>query len=520
MAEPVETDIRKVRLRRNPRRGCDVPAFAKTGAFGSRRGLPARVLDYSETGALVELPEPLPDGGRLRLRWAPPGDKARAFSATIVRVDGLKHGLRFDRTIAEARAHEGEALRKSMAFFGACAAFCLIVLVKGQNFYWFWHSPFLASYSLLASVFIMTRLFISLFYKLPPDEKHYPTFSVVITAMNEQECITETIDTCFASRYPPELFEVIAVDDGSTDATWDRMVECQKRYGDKRLRLIRFEKNRGKRHAMADGAEAAAGEILLYVDSDTFCDPEAMYRIAQPFKDPRVGAVAGHILVNIQDNYISKMESVRYYVSHRVNKAGEGVFGCVTCCPGAFSAYRRSAVMEVLHSWLNQKFLGVQATFGDDRSLTNYILKSYKVMYHDRARARTNVPERWMKFFKQQLRWKKSWSRETLVATRFMYQEHPVAAFQYYVGVGLSLLSPFIVTNAVVLNPLMRDGTGWYFLGGLILTYLFMTCVCFYHTRTKYWAYGITFAVLYIGLFAWQNYYAMLTINKTKWGTR
>src|SRR5258706_14914806 len=123
------------------------------------------------------------------------------------------------------------------------------------------------------------------------------------------------------------------------------------------MKLHRFDKNKGKRHAMALGAEKASGEILIYVDSDSYVDPEGFYKIVQPFDNPRIGAVSGHILAVVEpDNFISKMESVRYYVAHRVMKAAESLFGAVTCCPGAFSAYRKSAVQNVLQVWLNQMF--------------------------------------------------------------------------------------------------------------------------------------------------------------------
>src|SRR5205823_451207 len=154
-------------------------------------------------------------------------------------------------------------------------------------------------------------------------------------------------------------------------------------------------------------------------------EPEGFYRIVQPFVDKRVGAVAGHTNVIIeQDNFISKMEAVRYFVSQRVMKAAESIFYAVTCCPGPFSAYRRDAVMNVLPAWENQQFCGTKATFGDDRSLTNFILRDYRVLYHAGARVATYTPSRWAVFFRQQLRWKKSWFRENWIAIRFMWKKH------------------------------------------------------------------------------------------------
>src|SRR5207237_5662645 len=116
---------------------------------------------------------------------------------------------------------------------------------------------------------------------------------------------------------------------------------------------------------------------------------------------------------------LTRMQDVGYCVAVRVMKAAERVFGAVTCCPGCFSAYRRSCVLAVLDRWLHQRFLGVQATFGDDRSLTNFLLRRYKVIYSSDAVATTIVPEHHWKFLKQQLRWKKSWLRECLIAATF-----------------------------------------------------------------------------------------------------
>ena len=170
---------------------------------------------------------------------------------------------------------------------------------------------------------------------------------------NEEANIARTIHQCFASHYPSHLLEVIVIDDGSTDGTWNALCALRPQYPE--LRLFRFGENRGKRHAMALGAEKAKGEILVYLDSDSFVDPEGLYRIIQPFADEAIGAVAGHTLMIVEpDNFISKMESVRYFVSQRVMKAAESIFGAVTCCPGPFSAYRREAVMEVMDPWLHQ----------------------------------------------------------------------------------------------------------------------------------------------------------------------
>ena len=338
--------------------------------------------------------------------------------------NGVPHtyGLRFSPTVPEQIHNINVRPRKILAGIGIFVLAVAICIFKVHNLISFWYAPLLEAYSLLAAAFVLSRAALSMLYREPQDHGYLPTLSIVIAAKNEGVHIADTIHHCFRSRYPLDRMEVIAIDDGSTDDTWQHMTALEAQYP--RLKNFRFEKNKGKRHGMAYGAEKASGEILVYVDSDSYVEPEAVYRIVQPFVDRRIGAVSGHILaIEEENNFISKMEAARYYVSHRIMKAAESVFGAVTCCPGAFSAYRRSCVLRVLPTWLNQRFLGTAATFGDDRSLTNYILRTHQVIYHAGARCVTYVPDAWRKFFKQQLRWKKSWARETTVAARLMYQK-------------------------------------------------------------------------------------------------
>ena len=396
----------------------------------------------------------------------------------------------------------------------------VIAYLKSRNVISFWYGPLFQVYSLAAAAYVLSRVALSAFYKPPPDARIWKSVSIIVAVKNEEDHIAETVRRCFGARYRRDLLEVMVIDDGSTDHTWDRLNELLPEFP--KLRVFRFGKNKGKRHAMALGAEKAYGEILVFIDSDSYIEPEGIYRLIQPFADPRVGAVAGHTLVVIEpDNFISKMEAVRYFVSQRVMKAAESVFGAVTCCPGPFSAYRREAMMKALPAWLNQTFLGTPATFGDDRSLTNFILPHYRVVYHSRARCATYVPRLWNVFFRQQLRWKKSWVRETTVAVRFMWKKDAIAAISYYVSVLVTVLSPLIAFRAMLILPLTEGSFNWApYLMGLFLVYAFFGLVYQYHTRSARWHYGFAFALLYVFFLSFQNYYAVLTVRRNHWGTR
>lgn len=506
----------------------------RVGPWWRRRRLTGVVTDLSATGLAVRLhgaPQVAPGTPvRMRVDVPPPlsGSGRRvpcAVMGTVVwsqQPAGCAHlvwGVRLSRLLADWVHLSGWAWQRGALLVVTVLLAAAIGALKTYNVLWFWYDVWFQVYSLVVAVYIGSRSWLSLFYRVPSDRGVLPSASIVIAVKNEEAHIAETVERCFRSRYPARQLDVIVVDDGSTDQTWARLSDLVSRYP--RLRIFKFTVNLGKRHAMALGAKQARGEILVYVDSDSFVDPEGVYRIVQDFADPRVGAVAGHVQVIIEpDNLISKMESVRYFISHRVMKAAESLFGCVTCCSGAFSAYRRSAVLDVLPRWLNQTFLGAKATFGDDRSLTNFILRTHQVVFCETARCQTYVPDNWRKYFRQQLRWKKSWSRETLIASGIMYRKHPIAALSYYVGVVLTLFAPIMVIRNMVVMPLVYSMSCLPYVAGLALIYLFFCCVYLYFTRSRYWYYGLTFAALYVSVLCWQNYYAMATVSRTHWGTR
>jgi hyaluronan synthase len=395
-----------------------------------------------------------------------------------------------------------------------------MIALKLRNVVSFWYGPTWQLYSMLTALYLLTRVAMSWFYRAPPDAALIKPVSIVTPVKNEADRIEAVIRQCFRARYPADQYELIVVDDGSTDDTWQILERLSREFP--RLQVRRLARNMGKRHAMAAGLALAGGEILVFMDSDSMIDPEGLYRIIQPFSDPRVGAVAGHTAIEVEEgSAISKIESVRYYVSQRIMKAAESLFGAVTCCPGPFSAYRREAALDELPGWLNQSFLWSPATFGDDRSLTTRVLRRYRVVYHSGARCTTYAPADWRTLLKQQLRWKKSWVRETTIAARHMWKEHPLAALPYYLGVLVTLVSPLVVLRDFLFLPrLFGPAVCVPYIAGLILVFLLLGALHYYHTRSPHWYYGIVFAVVYSWFFSLQTYYAILTVRRSHWGTR
>lgn len=427
--------------------------------------------------------------------------------------------------VQSAQSPRAPRIRRLMVRLTAVAIIVLsmsmVLGLRWGNITYYWYQPLTNLYSIAIAGFILSRFMLSLCYRVPKDTDISPTVSIIITAFNEEDAIYRTVECCYAIDYPQSLFDVIVVDDGSSDGTIAEIERAQQVWPS--LKLVAFERNKGKREAMAAGARLAQGEILVYVDSDSFLRSDGVRKIVQGFSDPRVAAVAGHTEVaNVTINSLTKMQQARYYVAFRVIKAAESVFGTVTCCPGCFSAYRRSCMMEVLDQWLGQHFLGVQATFGDDRSLTNYLLRKYRVIYSADAIATTIVPERHKQFLKQQLRWKKSWFRETLIAATFMWKKPPLAAIAFYAQLLFPIIAPLLILRICLWLPVANGdfvSPAVYLLGTVLIGLMFSAYYLFWKSG-RYWIYGLYFTLYYLIFLVWQMPYAIATQRDNRWGTR
>jgi hyaluronan synthase len=378
------------------------------------------------------------------------------------------------------------------------------------------------AYGVVVVTYITSRFVLSLPYRPPRDAGFEPHVAIVMPAFNEEGVIAHSLRSLLALDYPAEKLELVAVNDGSTDDTLKRMAEVAA--DEPRVRVIDLGVNCGKRAAMAVGMRATDAQILAFVDSDSSVEPDALRRLVQGFANARVGAICGHAdVANPDDSWLSRMQVVRYFVAFRVVKAAESLFGCVTCCSGCFSAYRRAAIVPHLDRWEHQTFFGSAATFGDDRALTNRVLRDWKVLYAADAVSHTAVPTTLHQFLRQQLRWKRSWTRESLILMGFVWRKHPVAALTAYLGILISLVAPIVAIRALVWLPLVgHTGVPVLYVAGI---YAMALAYGLYYVarRPRYdprWIYGVVFCFFYLAFLLWQTYWAILTARSSSWGTR
>jgi len=415
-----------------------------------------------------------------------------------------------------------------MAAFGL---FVIIIVLKAMTATAAEFDGVLLSYTFFVTLFQLSRVASSLMYnssynrviRMGARGTYQPKVSFVIPCMNEQDEIQNTIRTCYAAHYPRHLIEVIVINDASTDATQLKIFEMKDLFPD--LIIVDWSKNRGKRHGMAEGFWRSSGEIIIQLDSDSRIEPRDIPQLVEPFRNPSVGAVSYHTdPANADKNVLTRMQAAYYYLSFRILKAAESTFRMVFCCSGCASAYRRSIVIPILDTWLDETFLGLPVTWGDDRSLTNRVLAlGYETLYSDKVRAYTICPDNIRQFIKQQIRWKKGWLVNSLFAARFVIKRDPfVAATYFFPLMMVTILTPFMAARAFIYTPIVYGpaSTLFYILGVYAIAGLFMVTYRYYARDNKYYPYIFLWATLNMFVLSYMLLIAIATIQDRKWGTR
>src|SRR5690625_264514 len=388
---------------------------------------------------------------------------------------------------------------------------------------------------LAALLFLFNLLFFGysiiryFYYKSIPSvpDAELPSATVIVPAYNEGKHVYDTLVSLAQSSYPEEKLEILAINDGSKDDTWEWMLKAKEELGD-RVAIFRQPRNMGKRQALYRGFKLGTGSVFVTVDSDSLVKNDTLRNLLSPFvTDPRCGAVAGNIRVlNKKKALLPKMLDVSFALSFEFVRAVESSLNSVLCTPGALSAYRREAVFNCLDDWINQTFMGKPSDIGEDRAMTNMILKQgYKVLFQRNAYAYTNVPENYKGLYKLFIRWGRSNVRENIQMAKFIFsdfrKESKAGIRILFINQSLRIIMSyplllfmafFIVTHPVLFLSATLMGI---FIGSSFPALFYAKR---YNISEAVWAY--TYSVLFtFGLF-WITPYAIATASRRGWLTR
>ncbi len=225
--------------------------------------------------------------------------------------------------------------------------------------------------------------------------ENYPFVSIIVPAFNEAEVIQSSLASLLELRYP--YYEIIAVDDGSTDGTFEKMKEFEGNHYGVRVSVYRKE-NSGKAEALNYGIRRSKAPIVVCMDSDSRLTAEALRYAVYHFRDPHVGAVAGNVKVINRHNIWTKLQALEYIEGLNIVRNAQAFFRSVNVIPGPIGIFRRKAI-EGTGGYDSD-------TFAEDFDMTVKILADgWKINYEPKAIAYTEAPEELLDIIKQRYRW-------------------------------------------------------------------------------------------------------------------
>jgi poly-beta-1,6-N-acetyl-D-glucosamine synthase len=227
------------------------------------------------------------------------------------------------------------------------------------------------------------------------QEDRLPFVSLIVPAYNEEEVIERSIASLLDLHYP--YYEVVVVDDGSTDSTLERAKRFEGDHYGIRVTVLTKE-NSGKANALNYGIRRSRGPIVVCMDADSRLTPESLRYAVRQFRDPDVGAVAGNVKVINRHNIWTKLQSLEYVEGLNIVRKAQGFFRSVNVIPGPIGIFRRRALEGVGYY--------DDDTFAEDFDLTVKLLAdNWKIMYEPKAVAYTEAPEELLDLIKQRYRW-------------------------------------------------------------------------------------------------------------------
>src|SRR5690554_3908129 len=404
--------------------------------------------------------------------------------------------------------------------------------VQAIKFNSFWGSMlFYFTLTVLVSKVLFFLFLLYHYFKYKPiasvTDEELPTLTIIVPAYNEGFFVFDTLKSIAQSNYPKDKLQLIAIDDGSGDDTWDWMKKSKAELGDF-LSIYQQPENKGKRHALYRGFNLASGDVFVTIDSDSIIDKNTLRNLVSPFLiDKNCGAVAGNVKIhNSKKAIIPKMLNVSFAFTFGFIRAAQSQMKTVLCTPGALSAYRKEAVMNCLEDWMNQTFLGVKTDIGEDRAMTNMIMKQgYNILFQSNALVYTNIPETYQKLRRMFTRWERSNVRENIMMSKFAFfkfrLKNTFEARILLINQWLKILTAYPALIAMILIIVFYPTL--FFSSTIISVAIFSIIPALYYginhsKRNSIWIF--TYNIFYSLTLFWITPYAIITAGRRGWLTR
>ncbi len=225
-------------------------------------------------------------------------------------------------------------------------------------------------------------------------EKELPKVSIIIPAWNEEKGIAGTIESAIKLDYPKNKLEIVVIDDGSKDNTY----QAAKKFESKIVKVFKNPKNMGKGATMNRGIKMSKGEVIVTMDADNIVvKGDILKKMVSNFSDSNVMCVAPTTAIYQPKGILQRVQQVEYLLGTFLRKAFSSM-NSIHITSGAFSVYRKSFFDA--YGWFDET-----AITEDMEMALRIQYKNGKIVNDLRAIAYTVAPNKFVPLMKQRRRW-------------------------------------------------------------------------------------------------------------------
>ena len=330
--------------------------------------------------------------------------------------------------------------------------------------------------------------------------------SIIIPCFNEEEQVRATIRYAMQTQYP--LFEVIAVNDGSSDRTAEILDELAAQYP--KLRVVHLAENQGKAYALRAGTMVSQYEFLVCIDGDALLHPHAVFWMMHQLTSyPRVGAVTGNPRIINRSSILGKLQVGEFSSIIGLIKRAQRTYGRIFTVSGVIAGFRKTALDRIGY-WRDDMItedIDVSWRLQFDHWDLQYVPKALCYIY---------MPETFKGLWKQRLRWSQGGVEVLFAYVRKMFKWRLRRMWPIAIEAIISITWAYVIFGIFLLylyGLFFPVPTEWYIqtifpqwygvVLGVTCLIQFFVSLCIDHQYDKSRTFRTYFWVIWYPLFFW-----------------
>ena len=286
--------------------------------------------------------------------------------------------------------------------------------------------------------------------------QEYPMVSILVPAHDEAVVITRTVRDLLGLEYPKDRYEIIVINDNSTDDTAEKLEQVQAEFPDRKLIVISTGPEiggKGKSNALNIGFSVSTGDVIAIYDADNTPQPDALAILVETLmEDDKLGAVIGKFRTrNRNASLLSRFVNIETLAYQCMNQAGRYYFFRLCTIPGTNYVIRRSLIEEI-GGW------DVNALSEDTEISFRLYRMGYYIKQMPLAVTWEQEPHLLNVWFRQRTRWAKG--NLYVLAKNMRYIFDPTAGpmrldVVYYLIVYILMMSSLVISDFIFLGGIL-----------------------------------------------------------------